>query len=88
MLKLILCRRKRSLSCNQTGVVEGGREEGAGWGGEALPPPCVDVRLIDFAHSTHRGLQGGVEHRGPDTGFLFGLESLTGILREILDTTH
>jgi len=80
--------RKRSLSCNQTGVVEGGREEGAGWGGEVLPPPCVDVRLIDFAHSTHRGLEGGAEHRGPDTGFLFGLESLAGILREILDTTH
>jgi inositol-hexakisphosphate kinase len=46
---------------------------------------CVDVRLIDFAHSTHRGMPGSsVEHEGPDSGLLFGIGSLVGILTEVL----
>lgn len=45
---------------------------------------CVDVRLIDFAHSTHKGLQDSVEHEGPDQGFLFGLENLSSILEAIV----
>ena len=37
----------------------------------------VDVRMIDFAHSTHEGFRGDrTLHSGPDKGYLFGLESL------------
>lgn len=45
--------------------------------------PLVDVRLIDFAHSTHRGLSDPVSYAGPDQGFLFGLHNLINILRDI-----
>lgn len=43
----------------------------------------VDVRLIDFAHSTHRGLRDSSLHEGPDKGFLFGLENFISILQDI-----
>ena len=46
----------------------------------------VDMRLIDFAHSTHRGLKDASVHEGPDQGLLFGLDSLVTILREIEQT--
>jgi len=46
----------------------------------------VDIRLIDFAHSTHKGLNDASVHEGPDQGFLFGLDSLVTILREIEQT--
>ena len=38
--------------------------------------PLFDLRLIDFAHSTHRGLRDPVVHEGPDAGFIQGLKSL------------
>ncbi|EFX85786.1 hypothetical protein DAPPUDRAFT_313590 [Daphnia pulex] len=46
---------------------------------------CVDVRMIDFAHTTFSGYLGLDErvHWGPDNGYLFGLETLTGILSEL-----
>ena len=44
------------------------------------------MRLIDFAHSTHRGLKDASVHEGPDQGLLFGLDSLVTILREIEQT--
>ena len=43
----------------------------------------VDVRLIDFAHSTHRGLNDSCVHEGPDQGLLFGLNSFVDLLLEI-----
>ena len=46
----------------------------------------VDLRLIDFAHSTHRGLQDSCVHQGPDQGLLFGLDSFVKILCEIEQT--
>jgi len=46
----------------------------------------VDLRLIDFAHSTHKGLKDASVHEGPDQGLLFGLNSLANILREIEQT--
>ena len=46
----------------------------------------VDIRLIDFAHSTHKGLKDASVHEGPDQGLLFGLDSLVKILREIEQT--
>ena len=45
----------------------------------------VDVRMIDFAHTTFSGylVDGGMGHRGPDNGYLLGLDSLVGILSEL-----
>uniref|UniRef100_A0A1B6KMH1 Kinase n=1 Tax=Graphocephala atropunctata TaxID=36148 RepID=A0A1B6KMH1_9HEMI len=52
-------------------------------------PAQVDVRMIDFAHTTfskRRGLTGSTPmvHQGPDCGFLTGLDSLKRLLTEIL----
>jgi hypothetical protein len=46
---------------------------------------CVDVRMIDFAHTTFSGYLGLDErvHWGPDNGYLLGLENLTDILSEL-----
>lgn len=57
------------------------------------PSPLVDVRIIDFAHTTFSSknpsdLSPSVEskkvHHGPDGGFLTGIESLKRILSEII----
>ncbi|XP_062578612.1 inositol hexakisphosphate kinase 2-like [Saccostrea cucullata] len=40
----------------------------------------VDVRMIDFAHSTHSGFQNDTRvHTGPDQGYLYGLKSLIDV---------
>lgn len=46
----------------------------------------VDVRMIDFAHTTFnkRGVSNVTVHHGPDCGFLTGLDSLKRLLCEIL----
>ncbi|XP_011307277.1 uncharacterized protein Ip6k [Fopius arisanus] len=49
--------------------------------------PAVDVRIIDFAHTTfghNMGGGGSKVHQGPDCGFLTGLDSLRRLLGEIL----
>ncbi|KAJ8687344.1 hypothetical protein QAD02_023138 [Eretmocerus hayati] len=68
---------------------------------EPLPPaqelpapdpddPTVDVRMIDFAHTTFGHNAANVSasnstvHQGPDCGFLTGLDSLKRLLLEIL----
>ncbi|KAM9860052.1 inositol hexakisphosphate kinase 1 [Aulostomus maculatus] len=55
----------------------------------APPPqqsPVVDVRMIDFAHSTFKGFRGDTAvHDGPDRGYVFGLESLIQILESLRD---
>ena len=49
-----------------------------------LQDPSVDVRMIDFAHTTFSGYLGDdLVHWGPDNGYLLGLDSLTVILNEI-----
>lgn len=46
----------------------------------------VDVKMIDFAHSTHSGFQGDEPgYKGPDTGYLLGLENLIKMFNEILE---
>ncbi|XP_051563531.1 inositol hexakisphosphate kinase 2-like [Myxocyprinus asiaticus] len=48
--------------------------------------PMVDVRMIDFAHTTcrHYG-EDSVVHEGQDSGYIFGLENLITIISEIED---
>ncbi|XP_066997568.2 inositol hexakisphosphate kinase 1 [Anabrus simplex] len=50
---------------------------------ESTSEPVVDVRMIDFAHSTHKELDDPVVYSGPDRGFLFGLENMIALLKGI-----
>lgn len=48
--------------------------------------PVVDVRMIDFAHTTcrHYG-EDSVVHEGQDSGFIFGLQNLITIISQLED---
>lgn len=54
------------------------------------PNPRVDVRIIDFAHTSFKtkhsfsNIKANKVHEGPDGGFLTGLDSLSKLLSEIL----
>ncbi|CAF2371944.1 unnamed protein product [Rotaria sp. Silwood2] len=49
----------------------------------------IDVRMIDFAHSIYASTadetSASNSHIGPDKGYLFGLERLKGVFKEILN---
>ena len=45
----------------------------------------VDVRMIDFAHTTYGVFAGDPVRNGPDSGYLFGLKNLIRLLEEIRD---
>uniref|UniRef100_A0A8C6TUW1 Kinase n=1 Tax=Neogobius melanostomus TaxID=47308 RepID=A0A8C6TUW1_9GOBI len=49
--------------------------------------PKVDVRMIDFAHTTckHYG-DASVIHEGQDSGYIFGLQNLITIIAELAQT--
>jgi len=49
-----------------------------------IEDPKVNVRMIDFAHSTHRGMGDETVYTGPDDGFLFGLRTLEKMLEEFI----
>lgn len=53
--------------------------------GEASSP-AVDVRMIDFAHTTcrHYG-EDSVVHEGQDSDFIFGLQNLITIISQLED---
>ncbi|KAG2463567.1 IP6K3 kinase, partial [Polypterus senegalus] len=61
----------------------------AGYSTEPPPPstmPKVDVRMIDFAHTTYKGARNNTTtYDGPDLGYIFGLQNLIHILRKIKD---
>ncbi|KAK7086103.1 Inositol hexakisphosphate kinase 2 [Halocaridina rubra] len=48
--------------------------------------PKVDIRLIDFAHSTHKGMGDTKVYSGPDEGITLGLDNLIKIFQDIRDT--
>ena len=56
--------------------------------GNFTKEPFVDVRIIDFAHSTHKGFRDDILHEGPDNGFVQGLKNLVQILDEVLQKQH
>ena len=46
--------------------------------------PSVDVRMIDFAHTTCRDYrEDSVVHEGQDSGYIFGLQNLITIISEL-----
>jgi hypothetical protein len=46
----------------------------------------IDVRMIDFANTIRvTNDEASSNHIGPDKGYLYGLESLIGFFREILN---
>ena len=56
-------------------------------GGDDDEDNIVDLRIIDFAHSTHEGMRDAVLHVGPDGGFVFGLNNFIEILGDIRGRT-
>ncbi|XP_028854255.1 inositol hexakisphosphate kinase 2-like isoform X3 [Denticeps clupeoides] len=66
---------------------EDGEEEGASGGpSRRSDGPAVDVRMIDFAHTTcrHYG-EDSVVHEGQDSGYIFGLQNLITIISQLED---
>lgn len=58
--------------------------QGSTSGSTSGDPAKVDVRMIDFAHTTYKGSWNErTTYEGPDPGYIFGLENLIGILRDI-----
>lgn len=48
--------------------------------------PMVDVRMIDFAHTTCRDYgEDSVVHEGQDSGYIFGLQNLITIVSQLED---
>lgn len=62
----------------------GSRSSHSGGSGEAGSGAAVDVRMIDFAHTTcrHYG-EDSVVHEGQDSGFIFGLQNLITIISQL-----
>lgn len=59
---------------------------GKGLGNDKAGPGSnpVDVRMIDFAHSTHSGFQNDTTvHSGPDQGYLYGLKNLIDVFTDM-----
>ncbi|XP_035518473.1 inositol hexakisphosphate kinase 2-like [Morone saxatilis] len=55
-----------------------------GSSGDSRSSPAVDVRMIDFAHTTCRHFQGeSVVYEGLDSGYMFGLQNLITIISEL-----
>ncbi|KAG8435938.1 hypothetical protein GDO86_007149 [Hymenochirus boettgeri] len=51
-----------------------------------LAASTADVRMIDFAHTTCKFYgEDSIVHEGQDTGYIFGLQNLIAIIKEIRD---
>jgi len=44
----------------------------------------VDVRMIDFEHSTYKGFRDDPVHEGVDEGYILGLTNLIKIFDDML----
>ncbi|XP_070196156.1 inositol hexakisphosphate kinase 1-like [Littorina saxatilis] len=52
--------------------------------GNAVSEAVVDVRMIDFAHTTHRGFHDdAIQHEGPDRDYLWGLQNLIDLFSQL-----
>lgn len=62
----------------------GGSSRSSHGGGGEASGAAVDVRMIDFAHTTcrHYG-EDSVVHEGQDSGFIFGLQNLITIISQL-----
>ncbi|KAM9859184.1 inositol hexakisphosphate kinase 2-like [Aulostomus maculatus] len=74
-----------SSSCSSSS--SGGGGSGLSQGCLSRSDPCspvVDVRMIDFAHTTCRHYrEDSVVHEGQDSGYIFGLQNLITIISEL-----
>uniref|UniRef100_A0A3B4FBW1 Kinase n=1 Tax=Pundamilia nyererei TaxID=303518 RepID=A0A3B4FBW1_9CICH len=68
------------------GGEEGDEDDRSSHSAGEASSPVVDVRMIDFAHTTcrHYG-EDSVVHEGQDSGFIFGLQNLITIISELED---
>ncbi|XP_058844208.1 inositol hexakisphosphate kinase 2-like isoform X2 [Acipenser ruthenus] len=74
---------QRKVRGKQGGSAAGGCSGGPGGSGGSC---SVDVRMIDFAHTTCRYYgEDSVVHEGQDTGYIFGLQNLIEIIKELQD---
>lgn len=68
---------------------DGSIRDGSLCGGHSEPrSPMVEVRMIDFAHTTCSHYQGdSVVYEGLDSGYIFGLQNLITIISELENTS-
>lgn len=52
---------------------------------EEAADAAIDVRMIDFEHSTYPGFRNDVPNTGTDSGYLLGLRSLSATIKTIAD---
>ncbi|XP_078517913.1 inositol hexakisphosphate kinase 2 isoform X1 [Lissotriton helveticus] len=65
---------------------ESSSDESAGAFANKPAASTVDIRMIDFAHTTCRFYgEDSVVHEGLDSGYIFGLQNLITIIKEIRD---
>lgn len=74
----------RSSSASAAGGLSGSGSSHSSHGAGEVSSPEVDVRMIDFAHTTcrHYG-EDSVVHEGQDSGFIFGLQNLITIISQL-----
>ncbi|XP_015244899.1 PREDICTED: inositol hexakisphosphate kinase 2-like [Cyprinodon variegatus] len=76
----------RSSSSSAAGGLSAGSSSRSSHGAGEASSPEVDVRMIDFAHTTCRHFgEDSVVHEGQDSGFIFGLQNLITIISQLED---
>ena len=61
-------------------------QEGAEMKSDDREQCCVDIQMIDFANTCHKGQKKGTNtpiHNGPDKGYMYGLENLVTMLNNL-----
>ncbi|XP_075997329.1 inositol hexakisphosphate kinase 2-like [Genypterus blacodes] len=78
------CSNSCSSSCSSSGSGGGSAVSQTHLSCSDSSSPVVDVRMIDFAHTTCRDFgEDSVIHEGQDSGYIFGLENLITIISEL-----